>query len=452
MGHVIKGVILMNFKKRDIKAMTDKALRLSTDFALISKEKANILFTKIKVYIHNSKVWIENKWNKRDLSFLCNVHFNLHHLTTVCTVGLLAFFVTLYTTGANTSDVNAFDTKEVASQSFNDKAITVSYGDKEALAEIAKNVLGNKISLVNEPQLLSTADNEYVYAMGDYVTTISLMGEKKLGSSKAQIRVENKATYSQKNQGSIEVFSDDTKAKVENGVACIYTVDLNVIDAEAPQITLSRSDITLEEDDTFVAADYLVAITDNYDGTIAAYSVEGEVAQADDKLEVGEYTLTYRASDSSKNEASATLKVSVEASEAEEASEEDTMDSAYRLQADSPYAGSIVSEARRLIGSAYVYGGSGPTAFDCSGFVQYVYSRAGISVPRTSGAQSTFGNAIDPNDRSQWRAGDIITFGAGGNEHAAIYSGSGTLIHALNPSLGVMETGVFGNVYAVRRP
>ena len=117
-----------------------------------------------------------------------------------------------------------------------------------------------------------------------------------------------------------------------------------------------------------------------------------------------------------------------------------------------PYAGNIVAEARSLIGSAYVWGATGPYAFDCSGLVQYVYKRAGVYVPRTSGAQAHYGAAINPNDMSQWRAGDIITFGPAGSQHAAIYTGNGTMVHAINPSYGVLETGVYGDIYSVRRP
>lgn len=105
--------------------------------------------------------------------------------------------------------------------------------------------------------------------------------------------------------------------------------------------------------------------------------------------------------------------------------------------ASNPYAGSIVAEARSLIGKAsYVYGAAGPNAFDCSGFTQYVYKRAGISIPRSSGGQMSVGTAIDPTDMSKWQAGDLVVY----NGHVAIYSGSGTLIHAMNPSMGIRET------------
>lgn len=448
--NVIKGEFPMNIKKENIKYMTKKALHISKNLALSSKEKANTLFSNIKVLVHNSKVWIENKWNKRDLSFLRNVHFNFHHLTTLCTVSLLAFFITLYATGANTSKASAFEMVNIQKVSLNEKAIHVSYGDSDALANIAKDILGNKVSTISEPLLLSSALNSYTYSIGDYVANITIKEGNKLGNVQAEIRVETNSSYTNKNANSVEVFSEDKHAKIEDGMICVYTVDLNIVDDVAPIISLQQNEVSLKESDTFDASKYLASINDNFEGMLVSYTVEGNVPNVDGKLKLGEYTITYRSLDTSNNQGVASLKVIV--SEDENKEEEKDVKPAFSLQADSPYSGSIVSEARRLIGSAYVYGANGPSAFDCSGFVQYVYSRAGISVPRTSGAQSTFGNAINPNDMSQWRAGDIITFGAGGNEHAAIYSGSGTLIHALNPIQGVLETGVFGSVYAVRRP
>ena len=48
----------------------------------------------------------------------------------------------------------------------------------------------------------------------------------------------------------------------------------------------------------------------------------------------------------------------------------------------------------QYVGSPYVYEAAGPNAFDCSGFVQYVYAQMGISLPRTSGAQAATGTMV----------------------------------------------------------
>lgn len=95
----------------------------------------------------------------------------------------------------------------------------------------------------------------------------------------------------------------------------------------------------------------------------------------------------------------------------------------------------IVEIARTKIGSPYVYGASGPSAFDCSGFTSWVYAQAGKSIPRTSQAQASAGTPV-PLDQLQ--AGDIVAY-YGGASHVGIYTGHGTIIDALNDGVPVGE-------------
>ena len=86
----------------------------------------------------------------------------------------------------------------------------------------------------------------------------------------------------------------------------------------------------------------------------------------------------------------------------------------------------IVSTAYNYIGVPYVYGGSSPRGFDCSGLVQYVYRQNGISLPRTSGAQAGVGRGVSLSDA---QPGDIVCYPG----HVAIYIGGGKVIHAPYP-------------------
>ncbi|SDR86490.1 C40 family peptidase [Corynebacterium timonense] len=95
----------------------------------------------------------------------------------------------------------------------------------------------------------------------------------------------------------------------------------------------------------------------------------------------------------------------------------------------------IVEIARTKIGSPYVYGASGPDAFDCSGFTSWVYAQAGKSIPRTSQAQANGGTPV-PLDQLQ--PGDIVAY-YGGASHVAIYAGNGKIIDALNSGTPVGE-------------
>jgi hypothetical protein len=89
----------------------------------------------------------------------------------------------------------------------------------------------------------------------------------------------------------------------------------------------------------------------------------------------------------------------------------------------------IVSTAKHYIGVPYVLGGTTPRAFDCSGFVRYVFAQHGILLPRTAHEQAALGEAPSPGDTLQ--AGDLMFFyGGQGAQHIAMYVGGDTIIHA----------------------
>ena len=69
----------------------------------------------------------------------------------------------------------------------------------------------------------------------------------------------------------------------------------------------------------------------------------------------------------------------------------------------------IIETAKLYIGTPYVYGGSTPSGFDCSGFVKYVYEKSGITLPRTSSSQATVGTYVS---RENLQPGDIVCFGS----------------------------------------
>jgi cell wall-associated NlpC family hydrolase len=87
--------------------------------------------------------------------------------------------------------------------------------------------------------------------------------------------------------------------------------------------------------------------------------------------------------------------------------------------------GGVVGIAMRYLGVPYVWGGSTPRGFDCSGFVSYVFAQIGVSVPHSSYAQFGMGTAISI---SALQAGDLVFFT--GASHVGIYIGGGQFIHA----------------------
>jgi cell wall-associated NlpC family hydrolase len=100
---------------------------------------------------------------------------------------------------------------------------------------------------------------------------------------------------------------------------------------------------------------------------------------------------------------------------------------------------SVVSLARAQLGRRYVFGGTTPAGFDCSGFLKYLMRAAGYELPRTAAEQARAGREI-PRDPSLLRPGDILTFGRGGRvTHVGVYIGNGRFIHASTGAHRIVE-------------
>lgn len=118
----------------------------------------------------------------------------------------------------------------------------------------------------------------------------------------------------------------------------------------------------------------------------------------------------------------------------------------------------IISYAKELLGVRYVYGGSTPSGFDCSGFVWYVFNHFGIKLNRVAADQAKQGTKIS---RSELQLGDLVFFDTNGGKdyinHVGIYIGNGSFIHASSGSkakkvvISELNSGFYNDCYMTAR-
>ena len=107
-------------------------------------------------------------------------------------------------------------------------------------------------------------------------------------------------------------------------------------------------------------------------------------------------------------------------------------------------ASALISYAYKFLRVPYVYGGTTPSGFDCSGFTQYVYAHFGYNITRTTYSQINVGRAVS---RAEMQPGDLVFTHAG---HVGIYIGNNQFIHAPHTGDVVKVSSVYA-FYAARR-
>lgn len=107
--------------------------------------------------------------------------------------------------------------------------------------------------------------------------------------------------------------------------------------------------------------------------------------------------------------------------------------------------GGVVGIAMQYLGVPYVWGGSSPGGFDCSGFTSYVYAQIGVSLPHNAAMQYAYGT---PVSRDQLEPGDLVFFNGLG--HEGLYVGGGQFIHAPHTGDVVKISSIYDSWYASR--
>ncbi len=155
---------------------------------------------------------------------------------------------------------------------------------------------------------------------------------------------------------------------------------------------------------------------------------------------------------SEKKAAEVTSRSSVRREETSSKQEENKQEEAKTTTKEASSKGSqVVETAKKYLGSRYVYGGSSPSGFDCSGFTMYIYKQFGVNLPHSATAQSSKGTKVE---KKNLQPGDIVFFTnyktGKGIGHCGIYIGGGQFIHASTEKTGVITTSLNNGSHAKR--
>lgn len=236
------------------------------------------------------------------------------------------------------------------------------------------------------------------------------------------------------------------EVKKDNVVKDVPIV-VSVVDSIAPVIELKQEEITITQGDSYDVGENIQTVVDEIDGDLD-FQVENNqsklksynISMDGDINDVGEHQVTINAVDNSGNISTKVFKINVVEPEPEPAPVYNVPNFYSWLPANAA-GGDLVSIAYSYLG--YPYGpGNYPGAFDCSGFVQFVYSQVGINISRSTYTQVWDGSPVGYGDM---QPGDIIIWGYGSTPtHSALYVGNGMMVHSANYGTGVIESSVQG--------
>lgn len=240
-------------------------------------------------------------------------------------------------------------------------------------------------------------------------------------------------TVSKLSQASAEALQavKDSEAKVKNLKAAQEANQKNLV-AIKSQLESDKAKIDgLKADADKAAADAQQTIDANKEKLAAMAADEAAKAEAVQKAVTAVASSTASASSTSASSSTTASSNSLGSSKAASSQAPASAGSS----TVSVSGGSIAGNAAKYLGVPYVYAGTSPAGFDCSGLIYYAAKEAGISLPRTSQAQSTLGSYVSVSDL---QAGDLVFWGSVGNAyHVGVYIGNGQYIHAPEPGQNV---------------
>ena len=221
-----------------------------------------------------------------------------------------------------------------------------------------------------------------------------------------------------------------------NNLAVVQSVT-NRSNGQLQELQASQAELTALEAQAKQSRDTIAAVTADQKNLVKQYDQE----EADAKAVLAKLTAAEkkRLADLQKQREQAALRaarVNTAATTTSRAATRTAATTPTAKTASAPVsgrAGTAVAFALAQVGKAYVYGATGPNAYDCSGLMLRAWGAAGVSLPRTSQAQYSAGTHVS---LSQLKPGDLV-FYYSGITHVGMYIGGGRIVHAANPSTGV---------------
>ena len=177
----------------------------------------------------------------------------------------------------------------------------------------------------------------------------------------------------------------------------------------------------------------------------AAEREAAEQAEAEERREAREDDSASRSNERSSTEDSGSTE---DSSSSEDSGSSESSDNSSEQTESAPSSAakgsSVLATARSGVGTPYVYGGTSPSGWDCSGFVQWVYAQHGVNLPRGAAGQAAAGTTIP---RSEARPGDLV-YKPG---HVGIYAGGNNFVDAGNSRVDTSERNIYSGSWTFIR-
>lgn len=312
------------------------------------------------------------------------------------------------------------NTTKTVTDSSNTSSVTVNSGD--SLWTIAQKY---GTTVANLQKLNGFSDSETLITVGQSLkvsgtATTTATQTTKTATTTSQVTVSaNHITYTVKSGDSLYTIAQEYGISVDS-----LRSSNNLSSVLLPGQTLTINDPTKTPATTTTQTTATTSTATDTSSAATTTSTQAASSSASSQVAASSSTQTTAASSSS---AATTTNSTSQATQSTQATTTTSSQTATTSTA-SVSASSVISYAEQFVGVPYVLGGTSPSGFDCSGFVQYVYAHFGVSLPRTSEAQSTIGSAVSV---SSAQPGDLLFWGGQGSAwHVGIYVGGSSYIAA----------------------